>query len=134
MDHIIWDIAISTSHYCKWCIFTDLGGNGVQMSITTSSLPPKKRHAWDRSCVHFATLGRSTCAMDHMLWEIITFTSHYCKWCVFTYLGGNGVQTAGATKFFFQRKKCLGQQIDSPCDFGEGYRYHGPHNVFHQKD
>ena len=42
MDHIIWDIAISTSHYCKWCIFTDLGGNGVQMSMTTSSLPPKK--------------------------------------------------------------------------------------------
>ena len=69
--------------------------------------------------------------MDHMFWEIITFTSHYCKWCVFTYLGGNGVQMAVATNFFLQSKKCLGQKICSPCLFGEGYRCHGPHNLGH---
>ena len=66
MDHIIWDIAIPISHYCKWCILTDLGGNGVQVAMATSFFPPPK-NVWEKLCVHFAILGRGIIAMDHVI-------------------------------------------------------------------
>ena len=81
-------------------------------------LSSKRKHVWDRSCVHHDILGRGTGAMDHIIWDIAILIPHYCKWCICTYLGEVGMQMAMAGSS--PRKNMSGTEVVFTMPFGGG--------------